>query len=125
MRNQRWLRLLAYVTGSVNQELPEERIFGGEPDFESEIAFEIAPLAAFHAESKRTGEYVRIRLRTLLRSGTIAALLLILCPPSLPGKPRFGYQIRGTHLRQAEVFSRRIIAEHVGACSPLSGLRPT
>ena len=43
MRNKKWMRLLAYVTGSVNQELllRNEYLAGGEPYSEGEAALEI------------------------------------------------------------------------------------
>jgi hypothetical protein len=44
MRNSRWVRLLAYVTGSVNQELllRNEYLSGREPDIESETVIAVA-----------------------------------------------------------------------------------
>ena len=44
-------------------------------------------VAAFHAQSKQTGEDVRARFRALLRSGSIAALFLVLCAPLLTAQP--------------------------------------
>jgi hypothetical protein len=56
------------------------------------LAFEplvqaVYTVAAFHAESKETGEDVRVRFRALVRSGGIAAILLVLCAPGLTAGP--------------------------------------
>jgi hypothetical protein len=56
------------------------------------LAFEplvqaVYTVALFHAESKETGEDVRSRFRALLRSGGIAALLLVLCAPVIHAQP--------------------------------------
>ena len=56
------------------------------------LAFEplvqtVYTVAAFHAESKRTGEDLRALFRALLRSGGIAALILVLCAPVMKARP--------------------------------------
>ena len=51
------------------------------------LAQTVYTVAAFHAESQETGEDVRARFRALLRSGSIAALLLVLCAPLIKAEP--------------------------------------
>ena len=51
------------------------------------LAQAVYAVAAFHAESKETGEDVRARLRALLRSAGLAALLVVLCALPLRAQP--------------------------------------
>jgi hypothetical protein len=51
------------------------------------LAQTVYTVAMFHAESKESGDDVRARFRALLRSGGIAALLLVLCAPAVTARP--------------------------------------
>ena len=51
------------------------------------LAQAVYTVATFHAQSKESGEDVRARFRALLRSGSIAALVLVLCAPLLTAQP--------------------------------------
>jgi hypothetical protein len=51
------------------------------------LAQAVYTVAAFHAESKETGEDIRARLRALLRSSSVAALLVVHCALPLRAQP--------------------------------------
>ncbi len=64
------------------------------------LAQAVYTVAAFHAESKETGEDVRARLRALLRSGGVAALLVVLCAPALTAQPSLDASALDRSIRQ-------------------------